>query len=93
MSLYIGTSGWSYPKGKGTWTGWFYPKGRVNELEYYSQFFGVVEINSSFYGPTNPEIVFNWTRRVPSNFLFTVKLWQKFTHPKMYEEATGSEAI
>ena len=93
MSLYIGTSGWSYPKGKGTWTGWFYPKGKVNELEYYSQFFGVVEINSSFYGPTNPEIVFNWTRRVPSNFLFTVKLWQKFTHPKMYAEATGSEAI
>ncbi len=93
MSLYIGTSGWSYPKGKGTWTGWFYPKGRVNELAYYSQFFGVVEINSSFYRPVNPEIVFNWLRRVPNNFLFTVKLWQKFTHPKMYEQATGSEAI
>ena len=93
MSLYIGTSGWSYPKGKGTWTGWFYPKGRVNELAYYSQFFGVVEINSSFYRPVNPEIVFNWLRRVPNSFLFTVKLWQKFTHPKIYEEATGSEAI
>jgi uncharacterized protein YecE (DUF72 family) len=93
VSLYIGTSGWSYPKGKGTWSGYFYPKGKVNELEYYSQFFGVVEINSSFYRPPNPGIVFNWLRRVPSNFLFTVKLWQKFTHPKMYEQATGSEAI
>jgi uncharacterized protein YecE (DUF72 family) len=91
--LYIGTSGWAYPRGKGTWSGYFYPKGKVNELEYYSQFFGVVEINSSFYRPPNPGIVFNWLRRVPNDFLFTVKLWQKFTHPKMYEQATGSEAI
>jgi uncharacterized protein YecE (DUF72 family) len=25
--------------------------------------------------------------------VFTVKLWQKFTHPKMYKEATGEEAV
>jgi len=91
--LYIGTSGWSYPKGEGTWTGYFYPTGKINELEYYSQFFNTVEINSSFYRPPNPGYVYNWVRRVPKDFLFTVKLWQKFTHPKMYEEATGREAI
>jgi uncharacterized protein YecE (DUF72 family) len=91
--LYIGTSGWSYPKGEGTWTGYFYPTGKINELEYYSQFFNTVEINSSFYRPPNPGYVYNWTRRVPKDFLFTVKLWQKFTHPKMYEEATGREAV
>ena len=91
--LYIGTSGWSYPKGEGTWTGYFYPTGKINELEYYSQFFNTVEINSSFYRPPNPGYVYNWVRRVPKDFLFTVKLWQKFTHPKMYEEATGREAV
>jgi len=91
--LYIGTSGWSYPKGEGTWIGYFYPRGKINELEYYSQFFNTVEVNSSFYRPPNPEYVHNWARRVPEDFLFTVKLWQKFTHPKMYEEATGKEAI
>jgi uncharacterized protein YecE (DUF72 family) len=91
--LYIGTSGWSYPKGEGTWKGYFYPKGKINELEYYSQFFNTVEINSSFYWPPNPEHVYNWARRVPEGFLFTVKLWQKFTHPKMYKEATGEEAV
>lgn len=91
--LYIGTSGWSYPKGKGTWTGFFYPMGKVNELEYYSQFFNAVEINSSFYRPPNPGYVYNWVRKVPDDFLFTVKLWQKFTHPKMYEEAYGKEAV
>lgn len=91
--LYIGTSGWSYPKGEGTWTGYFYPRGKINELEYYSQFFNTVEVNSSFYRPPNPEYVYNWARRVPEDFLFTVKLWQKFTHPKMYEESTGEDAV
>ena len=89
---FIGTSGWSYPRGEGTWIGYFYPKMKVNELEYYSQFFNTVEINSSFYRPPNPGYVYNWARRVPKDFLFTVKLWQKFTHPKMYREATGEEA-
>lgn len=91
--IYAGTSGWSYPKGEGTWTGYFYPTGKINELEYYSQFFNTVEINSSFYRPPNPGYVFNWVRRVPKGFLFTVKLWQKFTHPRMYKEATGEEAV
>ena len=91
--IYIGTSGWSYPKGEGTWTGYFYPTSKINELEYYSQFFNTVEVNSSFYRPPNPGYVFNWARRVPEGFLFTVKLWQKFTHPKMYKEATGEEAV
>jgi len=92
-NIYIGTSGWSYPKGEGTWTGHFYPRGKINELEYYSQFFNTVEINSSFYRPPNPGYVHNWVRRVPDDFLFTVKLWQKFTHPGMYREATGREAV
>jgi uncharacterized protein YecE (DUF72 family) len=90
---YIGTSGWSYPKGEGTWKGYFYPSGKINELEYYSHFFNTVELNSSFYRPPNPGYVYNWARRVPKGFLFSVKLWQKFTHPKMYEQATGEEAI
>jgi uncharacterized protein YecE (DUF72 family) len=90
--IYIGTSGWSYPKGEGTWAGYFYPSSKINELEYYSQFFNTVEVNSSFYRPPNPGYVYNWVKRVPEDFLFTVKLWQKFTHPKMYKEATGEEA-
>jgi len=91
--IYIGTSGWSYPKGEGTWKGHFYPSGKINELEYYSQFFNTVEINSSFYRPPNPGYVYNWVKRVPEDFLFSVKLWQKFTHPKMYQEATGEAAV
>ncbi len=92
-TAYIGTSGWSYPKGRGTWTGYFYPAGKINELEYYSQFFNTVEINSSFYRPPNPGYVDNWVRLTPEDFLFAVKLWQKFTHPRMYEAATGEVAV
>ncbi len=91
-AIYIGTSGWSYPAGDGTWKGYFYPPGRINELEYYSRFFNTVEINSSFYSPPNPGYVYNWVKRVPDGFLFTVKLWQKFTHPKMFTESTGRDA-
>ena len=47
--IYVGTSGWSYPNGEGTWNGYFYPPGTKNELEYYSRFFNTVEVNSSFY--------------------------------------------
>ena len=88
----IGTSGWSYPRGKGTWNGYFYPPGEKNELSYYSQFFKCVEINSSFYSPINPAWADNWVRKTPDDFIFTAKLWQKFTHPKMFEAATGEAA-
>jgi uncharacterized protein YecE (DUF72 family) len=90
--IYIGTSGWSYPQGEGTWNGYFYPPGTKNELEYYGRFFNTVEINSSFYRPPSPDVALNWVKRVPEGFLFTAKLWQKFTHPKMYRAATGEVA-
>jgi uncharacterized protein YecE (DUF72 family) len=92
-TVYIGTSGWSYPKGRGTWKGYFYPAGTANELEYYSQFFNAVEVNSSFYRPPNPGYVDNWVHRTPPDFRFAVKLWQKFTHPGMYQAATGEAAV
>ncbi len=91
-SIYIGTSGWSYPRSEGTWNGNFYPPGTKNELEYYCQLFDTVEVNSTFYRPPDPRLAAGWVQRSPDGFLFTVKLWQKFTHPKMYREATGDEA-
>ncbi len=90
--IYIGTSGWSYPRGKGSWKGYFYPTGEKDELGYYSRYFRTVEINSSFYMPPNPAYVANWLKKVPPEFIFAAKLWQKFTHPKMFEQATGRKA-
>ena len=60
--LYIGTSGWSYPTGEGTWEGYFYPPGIKNELEYYSRFFNTVEVNSSFYRPPSRASAASWAK-------------------------------
>ncbi len=90
----VGTCGWSYPKGHGTWDGVFYPLALADrdKLGFYAQYFDTVEINSSFYRPPSAEAARGWAARVPDDFRFTAKLWQKFTHPKMFEEATGARA-
>lgn len=91
-AVYIGTSGWSYPQGEGTWNGHFYPAGTKDELEYYSRLFNTVEVNSTFYRPPEARLAQSWAKRVPPGFLFSVKLWQKFTHPGMFSAATGEDA-
>ena len=91
--ILVGTSGWSYPKGEGTWNGTFYPKGERDELSYYSQHFKTVEINSSFYAPLSPDYASRWVDKTPADFVFSVKLWQKFTHPKMFEASSGQPAV
>ncbi len=94
MTLYVGTSGWSYPKGKGAWDGVFYPEKLADrdKLSFYAQYFNAVELNSSFYRPPSPVAARAWAARVPEGFRVTAKLWQKFTHPRMFEEATGRPA-
>ena len=90
-SIYVGTSGWSYPKGEGAWDGVFYPPKLADrdKLPFYAQYFNTVEINSSFYRPPAEFAAKAWASKVPADFRFTAKLWQKFTHPKMFEAASG----
>jgi len=89
--LRIGTSGWNYPGGRGTWNGVFYPPaGRrrkdFDELAFYSEHFDTVEVNSTFYGQPRDTVSRSWAKRTPARFEFSVKLYQKFTHPKMFEQ-------
>ena len=93
--MHIGTSGWSYPSGKGRWNGVFYPAGRskragtdrFDELRFYAEHFNTVEVNTTFYGQPRAEVTAGWNARTPSDFEFSLKLYQKFTHPKMFREA------
>jgi uncharacterized protein YecE (DUF72 family) len=90
-NLRIGTSGWNYPSGRGTWNGIFYPPSRgrpkgFDELAYYAEHFNTVEVNSTFYGQPRGEITRGWAERTPPHFDFAVKLYQKFTHPAMFKE-------
>jgi uncharacterized protein YecE (DUF72 family) len=92
MPVLVGTSGWNYPGGRGTWNGIFYPAPRprgFDELSYYAERFGTVEINSTFYRSPEAAAVSAWLSRTPSSFLFSVKLFQKFTHPDMYLTRPG----
>jgi uncharacterized protein YecE (DUF72 family) len=79
--LRIGPAGWSYPD----WSGFVYPSRRsknFHEATFLAQFFDTIEINTSFYQPINPDHATAWIDRVAASpsFLFTAKLWQRFTH-------------
>jgi uncharacterized protein YecE (DUF72 family) len=92
MSILVGTSGWSYPSGRGTWNGIFYPARRprgFDELAYYAEHFDTVEVNSSFYRMPEAPQTARWIERTPATFVFSVKLFQKFTHPDMYLAREG----
>lgn len=88
----IGTSGWSYPGGRGTWSGVFYPSPRprgFDELAFYARYFATVEVNSTFYSPPSAAAARRWVERTPPGFEFSLKLYQKFTHPAMFREAAA----
>jgi len=80
-SIRVGPAGWSY----NDWSSYVYPSPRpkgFHEAAYLSQFFDTIEINTSFYQPLKPAHAKQWLDRVSANprFVFTAKLWQKFTH-------------
>jgi uncharacterized protein YecE (DUF72 family) len=82
-AIRIGLAGWSYKD----WAGIVYPSPRpraFHEPAYLAEFFDTLEINTSFYGPPRPDTCRQWIDYVSGNarFLFTAKLWQKFTHER-----------
>jgi len=77
----VGPAGWSYAD----WGGIVYPARRPREFHeatYLAEYFDTIEINTSFYQPLRPNLCAQWVERVAANprFLFSAKLWQKFTH-------------
>ncbi len=79
--ILVGPAGWSYAD----WKGILYPARRekgFHEATYLADFFDSIEINTSFYHPLKPDLAAQWLERIAANprFLFTAKLWQKFTH-------------
>jgi uncharacterized protein YecE (DUF72 family) len=80
MNLYVGTSGYSYTK----WKGSFYPaKLPTNEmLGFYSTRFRSVEINNSFYRMPTVSVMKEWASQVPADFRFVIKAPREITHIK-----------
>ena len=83
----IGTAGWSYKD----WVPNFYPKnqsGGFDWLQFYSEYFNCVEVNSTYYTYISPKIVDGWIKKVEStnDFVFHIKLHQDFTHKRKFDE-------
>src|SRR5688572_17610427 len=84
MSLYVGTSGYSYKE----WKGSFYPEKipAKDMLRYYSERLSTVEINATFYRMPQKSMLENWQEQVPKAFRFSLKAPQRITHFKRLKE-------
>lgn len=95
----IGPAGWSYED----WKGIVYPIGMprtLHPLTYLSEFFDTIEVNTTFYRPPLARQCASWIDKVAGNprFLFTLKLWRRFTHeraswPDVSEIAAVNEGL
>ena len=84
MTLYVGTSGYSYKE----WKGSFYPEKipAKDMLSYYSERLSTVEINATFYRMPQQSMLENWKAQVPPSFRFSLKAPQRITHFKRLKE-------
>ncbi len=81
--LYIGPAGWSYDD----WDGIVYPRSKPKGFRaptYLTGYFNAIELNNTFYRPPRPAYCRRWVQDVEGrpDFLFTAKLWQRFTHER-----------
>jgi uncharacterized protein YecE (DUF72 family) len=78
VAVHIGTSGWSYEH----WAGVLYPGGlpAQRRLDYYLPHFGTAELNSSYYRWPSDAAFGRWRRRLPEDFLLSVKAPGLLTH-------------
>src|SRR6185436_5978544 len=86
-----GTSGFSFRD----WVGPFYPPGTASGdfLEYYSRHFGVVEVNSTYYGIPKPRMMELLVKKTPDHFRFVTKLHQSMTHEHAEDPAVFTEFL
>ncbi|MFN3946531.1 MAG: DUF72 domain-containing protein [Aquificaceae bacterium] len=83
MKVYVGCSGFFYKD----WVGGFYPPllKREDYIRFYSQYFEVVEINSSFYRMPNRGSVKSMLYRT-ATLRFSFKANRIFTHGRNYNK-------
>ena len=84
MEIRIGTSGWSYPH----WRGIFYPEklSPGKWLQFYTEKFDTVELNSTFYRLPKESTFNNWKKRTPVNFKWAIKASRFITHIKRLKD-------
>ena len=91
MTLYVGTSGYSYKE----WKGSFYPEtiSPKDMLSYYGSRLHTVELNNTFYRMPQPSMIESWKSQVPADFRFSVKAPQSITHFRRLKDAAPQTRI
>lgn len=80
--LHIGAGGWAYFQVPG-----------MESLTAYAKAFDFVEVNSTFYTTPSIEMVRSWRRRVPDNFMFSVRCNKDLTHKYLLSSRLESQEI
>ena len=77
MTVYVGTSGFSYA----TWRGGFYPRDAKPPefLRFYAERLPTVELNSTFYQLSSEEQFERWAAETPPGFPFAVTMSRRAT--------------
>ena len=78
-AVYVGISGYDYPR----WRGAFYPSSLPKKrwLEYASRRFTSIELNGTFYSLKSPPVFERWVAAVPDEgFVFALKGSRFITH-------------
>ncbi|MFI2742391.1 DUF72 domain-containing protein [Zhouia sp. PK063] len=90
LQVYVGCAKWNKQDLKG-----FYPRGTKDELAYYSSQFNCIELNATFYRIFPPEQFVTWYNKVPDDFRFFPKIFQRVSHLKRLTdyEATVEEYL
>ena len=84
MTLYCGSSGFSFKE----WKGPFYPEklpaGEM--LQYYAERLPTVEINATFYRMPKRSMLEGWLGKVPEAFRFAIKAPRRISHSKKLKD-------
>jgi len=80
--IYTGAGGWAYFKVPG-----------LDPLTAYSKAFDFTEVNSTFYTHPSMEMVRSWRRRVPDDFMFSVRCHKDLTHKHLLSPCRKSFEI
>lgn len=88
--VHIGCSGWIYRH----WRELFYPAGLPQRLwfAHYSETFGTVELNTSFYHLPKADTFAKWRDQAPAGFRYAVKAPRFITHMKKLKDCAGPVA-
>lgn len=80
--VYFGAGGWAY----------FHVPG-MDPLAAYARAFDFVEVNSTFYSNPSVEMVRSWRRRVPDDFMFSVRCHKDLTHKYLLSPRKESHEV